>query len=46
MFIGDERTEDAFTAPASEVERLFYGFSVFHCLPVGMVGKGAQARAP
>jgi len=41
MFIGDERTEDAFTAPASEVERLFYGFSVFHCLPVGMVGKGA-----
>ena len=41
MFIGDERTEDAFTAPASEVERLFYGFSVFHCLPVGMVGEGA-----
>jgi 2-polyprenyl-3-methyl-5-hydroxy-6-metoxy-1,4-benzoquinol methylase len=41
MFIGDERTEDAFTAPASEVERLYYGFSVFHCLPVGMVGKGA-----
>jgi 2-polyprenyl-3-methyl-5-hydroxy-6-metoxy-1,4-benzoquinol methylase len=41
MFIGDERTEDAFTAPASDVERLFYGFSVFHCLPVGMVGEGA-----
>ncbi|MDX6408630.1 MAG: hypothetical protein QOE13_1701 [Gaiellaceae bacterium] len=41
MFIGDERTEDAFTAPASEVERLYYGFSVFHCLPVGMVGEGA-----
>jgi 2-polyprenyl-3-methyl-5-hydroxy-6-metoxy-1,4-benzoquinol methylase len=41
VFIGDERTEDAFTAPASEVERLFYGFSVFHCLPVGMVGEGA-----
>jgi 2-polyprenyl-3-methyl-5-hydroxy-6-metoxy-1,4-benzoquinol methylase len=41
MLIGDERTEDAFTAPASEVERLYYGFSVFHCLPVGMVGKGA-----
>src|SRR6266542_3753994 len=36
-FVGDERTEDTFTAPASEVERLFYGFSVFHCLPVGMV---------
>jgi len=41
MLIGDERTEDAFTAPASEVERLYYGFSVFHCLPVGMVGEGA-----
>jgi 2-polyprenyl-3-methyl-5-hydroxy-6-metoxy-1,4-benzoquinol methylase len=41
VFIGDERTEDAFTAPASEVERLYYGFSFFHCLPVGMVGEGA-----
>jgi 2-polyprenyl-3-methyl-5-hydroxy-6-metoxy-1,4-benzoquinol methylase len=41
VFIGDERAEDEFTAPASEVERLFYGFSVFHCLPVGMVGEGA-----
>jgi 2-polyprenyl-3-methyl-5-hydroxy-6-metoxy-1,4-benzoquinol methylase len=41
VLIGDERTEEEFTAPASEVERLFYGFSVFHCLPVGMVGEGA-----
>jgi 2-polyprenyl-3-methyl-5-hydroxy-6-metoxy-1,4-benzoquinol methylase len=41
VFIGDERTEDEYTAPASEIERLFYGFSVFHCLPVGMVGEGA-----
>lgn len=41
VFIGDERTEDTFTAPAGEVERLFYGFSIFHCLPVGMVGEGA-----
>jgi 2-polyprenyl-3-methyl-5-hydroxy-6-metoxy-1,4-benzoquinol methylase len=41
VLIGDERTEDAFTAPAGEVERLLYGFSVFHCLPVGMVGEGA-----
>ena len=41
VFIGDERTEDTFTAPASEVERLFYGYSVFHCLPVGMIGEGA-----
>ena len=41
MLIGDERTEEAFTAPAGDVERLYYGFSVFHCLPVGMVGTDA-----
>ncbi len=41
VFIGDERTEDTFMAPAGDVERLFYGFSLFHCLPVGMVGEGA-----
>jgi 2-polyprenyl-3-methyl-5-hydroxy-6-metoxy-1,4-benzoquinol methylase len=41
MLVGDERTQEEFTAPASEVERLYYGFSVFHCLPVGMVGEGA-----
>jgi 2-polyprenyl-3-methyl-5-hydroxy-6-metoxy-1,4-benzoquinol methylase len=41
VFIGDERTEEEFTAPASEAERLYYGFSVFHCLPAGMVGEGA-----
>jgi 2-polyprenyl-3-methyl-5-hydroxy-6-metoxy-1,4-benzoquinol methylase len=41
VFIGDERTEDAFTAPAPDIERLYYGFSLFHCLPVGMVGDGA-----
>ena len=42
MFIGDERTDEAFTAPAGDVERLYYGFSVFHCLPVGMVGDGRR----
>ena len=41
VLIGDERTENEFTAPAGEVERLYYGFSLFHCLPVGMVGEGA-----
>ena len=41
MVIGDERTQDSFTAPAGEIERLYYGFSLFHCLPVGMVGEGA-----
>lgn len=41
VLIGDELTEEAFRAPATEKERLHYGFSVFHCLPVGMVGDGA-----
>jgi 2-polyprenyl-3-methyl-5-hydroxy-6-metoxy-1,4-benzoquinol methylase len=41
VLIADERTEDEFTAPANDRERLFYGYSVFHCLPVGMVGEGA-----
>jgi 2-polyprenyl-3-methyl-5-hydroxy-6-metoxy-1,4-benzoquinol methylase len=41
VFIGDERTEEEFAAPATDAERLYYGFSVFHCLPAGMVGEGA-----
>jgi 2-polyprenyl-3-methyl-5-hydroxy-6-metoxy-1,4-benzoquinol methylase len=41
VVIGDERVADAFTAPGDEVERLYYGFSILHCLPVGMVGEGA-----
>ena len=38
MIVGDERTEAAFTTPTTDLERLYYGFSVLHCLPVGMVG--------
>ncbi len=35
LLIGDERVAEAFTAPGDEVERVMYGFSVFHCLAVG-----------
>lgn len=35
VLIGDERVADRFTAPGDEVERLMYGFSIFHCLAVG-----------
>jgi hypothetical protein len=38
VFIGDERTQDAFTAPAGDRERLLYGFSIMSCLPSGMMG--------
>lgn len=32
----DERTEDVFTVPASEVERVLYGYSVMCFLPSSM----------
>jgi hypothetical protein len=38
VLIADERTEDSFTAPASDRERLYYGFSILTCLPSGMLG--------
>jgi ubiquinone/menaquinone biosynthesis C-methylase UbiE len=41
VVIGDERVADTFTAPGDELERFYYGFSILHCLPVGMVGEGA-----
>lgn len=41
MVVGDERVADRFTAPGDELERFYYGFSILHCLPVGMVGAGA-----
>jgi 2-polyprenyl-3-methyl-5-hydroxy-6-metoxy-1,4-benzoquinol methylase len=36
VIVADERAADTFTAPGDEVERLLYGWSVLHCLPVGM----------
>jgi 2-polyprenyl-3-methyl-5-hydroxy-6-metoxy-1,4-benzoquinol methylase len=41
--IADERTEDAFTAPADITERTFYGFSVFVCLPAAMTTQPSAA---
>ncbi|MGZ6694469.1 MAG: SAM-dependent methyltransferase [Solirubrobacteraceae bacterium] len=38
VLVGDERTAAHFSLDAGDVERLYYGFSVLHCLPVGMVG--------
>ena len=34
---------EEFTAPADEFERMFYAFSVLHCLPVGMTEPGSEA---
>ncbi len=41
MVIVDERVADGFSAPGDDLERFAYGFSVFHCLPVGMIDEGA-----
>jgi SAM-dependent methyltransferase len=39
VFMADERAAERFSPHAGEVERLHYGFSVLHCLPVGMQGE-------
>ncbi len=36
VLIADERVAEHFTAPGDRIERLMYGYSVLHCLPVGM----------
>jgi 2-polyprenyl-3-methyl-5-hydroxy-6-metoxy-1,4-benzoquinol methylase len=41
VLVGDERTGEQFDPEAGDLERLYYGFSILHCLPVGMVGEGA-----
>jgi 2-polyprenyl-3-methyl-5-hydroxy-6-metoxy-1,4-benzoquinol methylase len=48
VLVVDERTEETFTVPASEMERFFYTFSTLHCLAVSMqdggVGTGTVIR--
>jgi 2-polyprenyl-3-methyl-5-hydroxy-6-metoxy-1,4-benzoquinol methylase len=41
--VADEKTEDTFTAPAGDVERLYYGFSLFTCLPAAMTERPTAA---
>jgi 2-polyprenyl-3-methyl-5-hydroxy-6-metoxy-1,4-benzoquinol methylase len=36
VLVVDEKAADRFAPPGDDVERYFYGFSLFHCLPVGM----------
>lgn len=49
VIVMDERAGETFTPDGNEIEQLLYGFSVFHCLPVGMaehqsVGTGTVMR--
>jgi SAM-dependent methyltransferase len=43
LIIADERTNDAFSAPGDEVERLLYGFSLVVCLPGEMAEQPSVA---
>lgn len=43
LLIADEKTEDAFSAPASETDRLFYGYSITTCLPAAMTERPTEA---
>jgi hypothetical protein len=36
VLVVDERVADTFTAPGDEAERMMYGWSILHCLPVGL----------
>ncbi|HSM70427.1 MAG TPA: class I SAM-dependent methyltransferase [Anaerolineales bacterium] len=37
VLVVDERVGDTFTAEGNDVEWMMYGWSILHCLPVGMV---------
>lgn len=41
VLVVDERAEEHFTVPSSEMERFFYAFSTLHCLAVSMQNGGA-----
>jgi 2-polyprenyl-3-methyl-5-hydroxy-6-metoxy-1,4-benzoquinol methylase len=41
IVIGDERVAERFTAPGDEIERFNYGWSVLHCLAVGMLDESS-----
>jgi SAM-dependent methyltransferase len=50
VVIADERVADRFAPPGDEIERLNYGFSITHCLAVGLLdddsaGTGTVIRA-
>lgn len=43
VLIADERVGDAFTPGGNDVEWMMYGWSVLHCLPVGMADQPSAA---
>ena len=43
MLIVDERVGDAFTPQGNDVEWMMYGWSILHCLLVGMADQPSAA---
>ena len=43
VLVVDERVAEAFAAPGDPVERVMYGWSVVHCLPVAMAEQPSAA---
>ena len=43
LLVADEKVAETFTAPGDDVERVMYGWSILHCLPVGMAEQPSAA---
>ena len=43
VLVADEKVGDHFHAPADDLERLMYGWSIVHCLPVAMAEQPTAA---
>lgn len=41
LLVADERVAERFTAPGDATERMMYGWSISHCLPVALAEPGA-----
>ena len=46
VVIADEHAAERFSGPGDEIERLNYGFSILHCLAVGLLETTRPAPAP
>ena len=43
VLVADEKVGDHFHAPGDDLERLMYGWSIVHCLPVAMAEQPSAA---
>jgi 2-polyprenyl-3-methyl-5-hydroxy-6-metoxy-1,4-benzoquinol methylase len=43
VIVADEKVADRYHAPGDEIERLMYGWSIVHCLPVSMAEQPSAA---